>query len=184
LRFISLNFHLLFNKIIKIIYYYREITIPNWIIHNKWTDKAGIERSIAHYVDRNIDYATQWIEEVDDSNSKIYDERIVIRQLKHFYNKDLENKASDEKMYVKAFYIHHLLDYFRETRFDTQDLDLIFKKFLQEKVTVEINKDNRNKINFQKEIQSIFDLFRNHKDQLLTDLEGDYISPTTKKISQ
>jgi len=158
--------------------------LPNWLIHNKWTDKAGIDRLIANYVDRNIDYGTQWVEESHkNTNSNHDDERIVVKQLRHFYKKDNETKYSNKYLYVKAFYIHHLLDYFRETRFNIQDLDLIFKKFLQEKVTIEISIDNGSKINFKKEIQSIFKLFRHNKDQLFADLEGDYISPTTKKTS-
>jgi hypothetical protein len=106
-----------------------------------------------------------------------------VKQLRHFYKKDLEAKYSKEYLYVKAFYVHHLLDYFRETRFDIHDLDLIFKKFLQEKIIDEIYLDKGNKINFQKEILSIFKLFRTNKDQLFADLEGDYISPTPKKKS-
>ena len=95
----------------------------------------------------------------------------------------MEARYSNDYLCVKAFYIHHLLDYFRETRYDIKNLDLIFEKFLQEKVIDEIYLDNGNLINFQKEIQSIFELFRNYKDQLFADLEGDYISPTPKKNS-
>ena len=158
--------------------------MPNWLVHNKWTDKAGIERIIANYVDRNIDYGTQWVEESHNDNSNYnIDDRIVVKQLHHFYKKDKEAKYSTEYLYVKAFYIHHLLDYFRETRFNTQNLDLIFNKFQQEKVTTEIKTDDGNIINFQREIQTIFNLFRRNKDQLFADLEGDYISPTTKKNS-
>lgn len=104
-----------------------------------------------------------------------------MKQLRYFFKKDKNLKRTEENLHVKAFYIHHLLDYFRETRYDRQKLDLIFRKFLQEKVIDEISLDNGNKINFQTEIQSIFELFRNHKDQVLADLEGDYISPTPKK---
>lgn len=158
--------------------------MPNWLVHNKWTDKAGIDRLIANYVDRNIDYGIQWVEESNNNSSlRNNDERIVVKQLRHFYKKDIEAKYSNDLLYVKAFYIHHLLDYFRETCYDTQNLDLIFKKFLQEKIIIEIYLDNGNKINFQSEIYSIFNLFRNNKDQLYADLEGDYISPTIKKTS-
>ncbi len=104
-----------------------------------------------------------------------------MKQLRYFFKKDKNLKRTEENLHVKAFYIHHLLDYFRETRYDIKNLDLIFKKFLQEKVIDEIYLDNGNIINFQPEIQSIFELFRNHKDQVLADLEGDYISPTPKK---
>ena len=158
--------------------------MPNWLIHNKWTDKAGIDRIIANYVDRNIDYGTQWVEaSLYDSSTFNNNDRIVVKQLKHFYKKDREAKYSKDYLYVKAFYIHHLLDYFRETRFDTRNLNLIFKKFLQEKVIIEIFTDDGKRINFQNEIQSIFKLFRHNKDQLFADLEGDYISPTNKKNS-
>jgi hypothetical protein len=92
--------------------------------------------------------------------------------LKHFYKKDLENKASDEKMYVKAYYIHHLLDYFRETRYNTQNFDLVFEKFLQEKVIDKILSKEGIEISFQNEINSIFRLIKKNKNLLLDDLEG------------
>ncbi|MEJ2294377.1 MAG: hypothetical protein P8Y23_06360 [Candidatus Lokiarchaeota archaeon] len=104
-----------------------------------------------------------------------------MKQLRHFYKKDQEAKYSNESLYVKAFYIHHLLDYFRETRFDIHNLDLVFTHFLQEKVIDELYLEDGKKINFQKEIQSIFKLFKHNKDQLFADLEGDYISPNPKK---
>jgi hypothetical protein len=52
---------------------------------------------------------------------------------------------------------------------------------LQEKVIDELYLEDGKKITFQKEIQSIFKLFRRNKDQLFADLEGDYISPNPKK---
>ena len=84
-------------------------------------------------------------------------------------------------MYVKAFYLHHLLDYFRETRFDINDIDLIFDKFLQEKVITQLVNNKGKEINFQNEIHQIFDLLKKNKRELYSDLRGEYLTKSDNK---
>ena len=144
--------------------------MPNWVIHNKWSDKAGIDRFIATYVDRSIDYGGNWAV-VDDNDKDIkIEDRVVTRQLKYFYKKDLEKEYSSERMYVKAFYLHHLLDYFRETRFNIYDMELVFKAFLQEKVKIEITDGKDIIANFSKEVNDLFQLLRDHHQEFYEDL--------------
>jgi hypothetical protein len=142
---------------------------------------AGIDELIANVVDRNIDYGTTWAFDSDIKNPSNDDESVITKQLKFFHQKDLEKKYSDKNLYVKAFYLHHLLDYFRETRFDIYDIDLIFDKFLQEKVKIHIVNNKGKKINFQIEIHQIFDLLKKNKRELYSDLRGEYLTRLDNK---
>jgi len=142
---------------------------------------AGIDELIANVVDRNIDYGTTWAFNSNNNDPSNDDESVIVKQLKFFHQKDLEKKYSDKNLYVKAFYLHHLLDYFRETRFDIYDIDLIFDKFLQEKVKTQIVNNKGKKINFQNEIYQIFDLLKKNKRELYSDLRGKYLTRLDNK---
>ncbi len=145
---------------------------------------AGIDGLIANVVDRNIDYGTTWAFDPHNNDASNDDESVIVKQLKFFHQKDLEKKFSDKNLYVKAFYLHHLLDYFRETRFDIYDIDLIFDKFLQEKVKTQIVNCKGKKINFQNEIYQIFDLLKKNKRELYSDLRGKYLTRLDNKKEQ
>jgi len=144
--------------------------MPNWVIHGKWTDKAKIDRLIANYVNQNIDYGTEWAFSKDARSNSDEEESNASRQLKFFYKKDLEKQYSNEKMYVKAFYIHHLLDFLKETRLNVRDLNIVFAKFLKKKVQSDIFDENGESINFMKEINEIFALIKDNQDELIEDL--------------
>ena len=144
--------------------------MPNWVIHSKWTDKAKIDRLIANYVNQNIDYGTEWAFSKEARNNINEEETNASRQLKFFYKKDLEKQYSNENMYVKAFYIHHLLDFLKETRLSVRDLDIVFANFLKKKVQSEIIDENGDCINFMKEINEIFALLKENQDELIEDL--------------
>jgi len=145
---------------------------------------AGIDELIANVVDRNIDYGTTWAFNSNNNNPSNDDESVIVKQLKFFHQKDLEKFFSDKNLYVKAFYLHHLLDYFRETRFDIYDIDLIFDKFLQEKVKTQIVNNKGKEINFQIEIHQIFDLLKKNKRELYSDLRGEYLTRLDNKKEQ
>jgi len=121
----------------------------------------------------------------DEKDALIYDEddSNIVRQLKYFYQKDLEKKFSDKKLYIKAFYLHHLLDFFKETRVEVYDLDLVFKKFLQEKVNAEISDISGKNVSFQKELDELFDLLKKNKQELYDDLQGANLTRSEKKKS-
>ncbi len=145
---------------------------------------AGIDELIANVVDRNIDYGTTWAFNSNNNDPSNDDESVIVKQLKFFHQKDLEKNFSDKNLYVKAFYLHHLLDYFRETRFDIYDIDLIFDKFLQEKVKTQIVNNKGKEINFQIEIHQIFDLLKKNKRELYSDLRGEYLTRLDNKKEQ
>ncbi|GAG90411.1 unnamed protein product [marine sediment metagenome] len=101
-----------------------------------------------------------------------------------FHQKDLENEKDNKNSYVKAFYLHHLLDYFRETRINIYDIDLVFKNFLLEKIGPEIVNRKGFKISFFNEIQQIFNLLKKNKKELYSDLRGEYLTNLDKKNGQ
>jgi hypothetical protein len=117
-------------------------------------------------VNRALDYGFNWaFYKQDDTESGIKNESIIIQQLKYFFEKD-KNKRG----YIKALYLHHLLDYFKETYVNVNNLDLVFEKFLQSKVVVEMNDSEGKRIVFQEDIDDIFDLVRKNKEELFKDL--------------
>ena len=126
-------------------------------------------------MNRFIDYGVNWA--LNDNKSELpeYDDPIILRQLKFFHESDLEKKYSKENLYVKACYMHHLLDFFRETRVDINDMELVFNKFLESKVIIEYIDIDDNVINFQKEVDEIFNLLRENKYEFYEDLKGMYL---------
>ncbi len=121
-------------------------------------------------VNRTLDYGFNWtLYQEDDATIEDYDDSIISLQLKHFTEKEKNKKG-----YIKALYLHHLLDFFKETYVNIYDIELVFKKFLQDKVIIEIPDVEGNPINFQEEIQEIFHLLRENNEELYIDLKGEY----------
>ena len=132
-------------------------------------------------MNRFIDYGVNWaLNNNNKSEIPEYDDPIILRQLKFFHERDLEKKYSKENLYVKACYMHHLLDFFRETRVDINDMELVFKKFLESKVIVEYIENDDNIINFQKEVDENFQLLRENKHEFYEDLKGMYLLNSEK----
>lgn len=123
-------------------------------------------------MDRNIDYGTEWT--FNEKLKHLFDEEdsIVLKQLKFFHYKDLEKKYSKEQSYVKAFYLHHLLDFFMETRVNIYNIQQVFHEFLERKVVIEFTDKNGEIINFQKQVNGIFNLLLENKEELYLDLKG------------
>ncbi len=76
--------------------------------------------------------------------------------------------------------MHHLLDFFKETYVNIYDLELVFQKFQQDKVFVEISDSLGNKYDFRKDIYEIFQLIRDNREELYFDLKGEYLSNLEK----
>ena len=123
-------------------------------------------------MDKNIDYGTEWAFNDKFRDLINEDDNVILRQLKFFHYKDLEKRYSKENLYVKAFYLHHLLDFFMETRVNIYNIENVFQKFLEKKVVTEFIDKKGNKINFQKEIKEIFQLLAENKEELYIDLKG------------
>ncbi|MFX1390552.1 MAG: hypothetical protein ACFE9Z_10850 [Promethearchaeota archaeon] len=101
----------------------------------------------------------------DLENPERIDSKIV-QQINFFYEKDKNKKG-----YIKALFLHHLLDFFKETHVNIYDIDLVFEKFLQNKIVNEIIDSEGQKINFNREINEIFDLVKQNKEELFNDLK-------------
>jgi len=145
-------------------------------VHSKWAKKAGIDKIIADFVNRNIDYGTSWAFTKNENDFPVEEfESTKTKQLNFFYQKDLE-KENGHKSYVKAYYLHHLLDYFRETRINIYEIKTVFDQFLKEKIETEIINAEGNKVNFLEEIHQIFDVLRKNKEELYSDLKGGYFT--------
>ena len=136
----------------------------------------GINKIIADFVNRNIDYGTSWAfnESENDFSLKEY-ESAIAKQLDFFHQKDLEDKY-DHNSYVKAYYLHHLLDYFKETRINIDEISSVFDQFLKEKIETETINIEGKKVNFLKEIHQIFDFLRKNKEELYSDFKGGYFT--------
>jgi len=145
--------------------------MPNWNVHNKWTEKAGIDPLIANFVNTNIDYGTEWAFSENEQKSEDIDQPIALRQLKFFYKKDVEKTYNNDFLYVKAYYLHHLLDFIKETRLNLDDLDRFFEQFLKKKVFLEFIDENKSVISFTDQLNEIRDLVGKNRDELILDLK-------------
>ena len=72
--------------------------------------------------------------------------------------------------------MHHLLDYFKETRINIYEINAVFDQFLREKIETETTNNKGKKVNFLKEIHQIFDFLRKNKEELYSDLKGGYFT--------
>jgi len=128
---------------------------------------AGIPLKIAEFVNRSIDYGSDWAvkHDYEETQEGIFENNIH-RQLVYFYTRDTEKKN-----FVKACYLHHLLDYFKETYVDLHNENLVFQKFLEHKVISKISYNNKREVSFEKEISELFQLIKNNKNMLYSDLE-------------
>ncbi len=150
--------------------------MPNWIVHSKWAKKAGIDKFIADFVNRNIDYGTSWAFKKSENDFSVEEyESTAAKQLNFFHQKDLEEEY-DHNSYVKAYYLHHLLDYFKETRINILEMNVVFDQFLKEKIETKTINNEGIKVHFLKEIHQIFDFLRKNKDELYSDLKGVYFT--------
>ncbi len=123
-------------------------------------------------VNRAIDYGFNWAFYKQDAvDFDVNNENIIFRQIQYFYEKEINKKG-----YIKALYLHHLLDFFKETHVNIYDINLVFEKFRQNKAILEITDVEGNKINFQEELKDIFKLLKENKKELYEDLKGNYLA--------
>ena len=91
-----------------------------------------------------------------------------------FHQKDLEEDYNHNS-HVKAYYLHHLLDYFKETRINIYEINAVFDQFLKEKIETETINNKGNKVNFQEVIEEVFKLLKDNKKEFYEDLKGEYL---------
>ena len=127
-------------------------------------------------MNRNIDYGTSWAFNRTIGNYSVGENQSnIVKQLIYFHQQDID-EGNGLNSHIKAFYLHHLLDYFKETRINISNINAVFEIFLKEKIEIEIISYNGKKVNFLKEIQQIFDVLRKNKEVLYSDLKGGYFT--------
>jgi len=127
----------------------------------KWAHKAGIPEGIANITNRVIDYGFNWVYSAKSDIKNNDDPRFL--HLTYFYEMDPKNKN-----YIKAYYLHRVLDHLKETRH--KELDKALKEFETEKCLIEIERLNGQIINFKKEIDVILSLLRDNENKVLADI--------------
>jgi hypothetical protein len=115
------------------------------------------------------------VNENNDNTRDNNEDRIILQQLGYFFKREEKNPG-----YIKALYLHHLLDFFKETHVNIQNIDKVYEKFLQDKVIAEISNVNGEIINFHNDIDEIFELLRANIEELYEDLKGEYTANLEK----
>lgn len=127
----------------------------------KWTEKAGIPEGIANITNRVIDYGFNWVYSAKSDIKNNDDPRFL--HLTYFYEMDPINKN-----YIKAYYLHRVLDHLKETRH--KELDKALKEFETEKCLTEIERSDGQIITFKKELEEILTLLKQNKRNVLSDI--------------
>lgn len=127
----------------------------------KWAHTAGIPEGIANITNRVIDYGFNWVYSAKSDIKNNDDPRFL--HLTYFYEMDPKNMN-----YIKAYYLHRVLDHLKETRH--KELGKALKEFETEKCLIEIERPNGQIINFRKEIDSILSLLRDNENKVLADI--------------
>ena len=105
--------------------------------------------------------------EENDIKAEENNDNVIFKQLKFFYEKGKKNND-----YIKALFLHHLLDFFKDTYIDINDIELVFEKFLEDKIPFSITDSEGKEVNFKKELNEIFQLIRKNKPELLYDIKS------------
>src|SRR5271157_5288462 len=122
--------------------------MPNWFIHVKWASKAGISEATSHVVNRIIDYgsfSTLFMVDKNNEENKNEIDNPQFYELKYLHEKD---PITGE--FVKAYYLHLILDHLKETRY--KDFTKAIDEFLAEKILSEIRLPDGGILSFRKEL--------------------------------
>nr|MDO8083853.1 hypothetical protein [Candidatus Sigynarchaeum springense] len=126
---------------------------------------AGISESTAHVVNRIIDYGSFStffnIKEAPDQFKD--DQRYFV--IKYLYHKDPAKNS-----YVKAYYLHLLLDHLKETRI--ADVDGAVNDFINNKALVELPIEDEIVLNFKRELDDLAALIHANRDEVSSDIHG------------
>ncbi|MBN2154310.1 MAG: hypothetical protein JW839_22840 [Candidatus Lokiarchaeota archaeon] len=139
--------------------------MPNWLTHASWASRAGISESTAHIVNQVIDYGSFStffnVKEAPDQFQD--DQRYFI--IKYLYRKDPASNS-----YVKAYYLHLLLDHLRETRI--RDVDAAVNDFIDNKALIELPIGDDIVLNFRRELDDLASMIHENREEIWSDLHG------------
>ncbi|MEX2680472.1 MAG: hypothetical protein Q6373_002645 [Candidatus Sigynarchaeota archaeon] len=139
--------------------------MPNWMVHARWAKKAGISESTAHVVNQIIDYGSfSTFFNVDAAPNQFKDDQ------RYFVIKYLYHKDPVKNSYVKAYYLHLLLDYFKETRI--VDIDKAVDDFINNRALVELPIENNIVLSFKRELYDLASLIHANREEISLDMHG------------
>ncbi|MFX1575173.1 MAG: hypothetical protein ACFFB0_20750 [Promethearchaeota archaeon] len=105
--------------------------------------------------------------EEKDIRAEENNDNLIFKQLKFFYEQGKRNNN-----YIKALFLHHLLDFFKETYIDINNIERVFEKFIENKIPFTITDSEGKEVNFKEELNQIFQLIRRNKVELIQDLKS------------
>jgi hypothetical protein len=95
--------------------------MPKWEIHNKWAEKMGITKEISNFVNHLSDFPERSKEFMEFCECeaegiilqlvKAHDFRMIMKIPKYLQVVFLQRQKGSE--YVKAWYLHYVLDYIK-----------------------------------------------------------------------
>jgi hypothetical protein len=128
--------------------------MPKWEIHDKWAERMGISKEISNFVNQLSDFPEETQEfmefcereggEIILQLVRVHDFRMIMKIPKYLQIVFLQRQKGSE--YVKAWYLHYVLDYIKmapaltpeevikrtEDRFERCDELEIIKEFVME----------------------------------------------------
>ena len=143
----------------------------------KWACRLGISEPIAHVVNRLVDYgsfSTYFMSEgvVDDGAITGHDEDDgtppVVHE--HVLLKFMHRKDPTRFEYVKAYYVHLMLDHLKETRHP--DLGAAIDEFINQKALLSIKLRDGAVVSFEKVVNEIMSFFRVNELEIMKDIHG------------
>ncbi len=156
--------------------------MPKWEIHNKWAEQMGISKEVSVFINLIIDFPQKCQEFLDfcdrDPDAKIYSKgrptHITIGQfMRHDsgrnkeYARKIQLKFLRQKgvEYIKAWYLHHILDYIKWwiTETPSESIPRI-EDILQAKRLEKMFGSSA-----KQELQTITNFVTNHSEEILQD---------------
>jgi hypothetical protein len=156
--------------------------MPEWKIHNKWAEKAGISKEVSGFVNLLIDFPQKCQEFLDfcdrEQAARIYkggkSTRMTIlplirhnsaRNKKYARKIQLEFLRQKGDEYIKAWYLHQILDYLKWwVTEEPSEYVLSIEDILQAK-----RLDRQIGSPQDRELQNIKNFVMNHSEEILRD---------------
>ncbi len=139
--------------------------MPNWYIHLKWALKAGVSENVAHVVNRSIDYGASFVFFALKRKHAMENDDRRYHELLYLYEKDPEHLE-----YVKAYYMHFLLDHLKETK--KKELASALDEYKQEKALLEVILEDGRVVSFLKMVDDLISLLLEHEAEVTADVYG------------
>ncbi len=143
----------------------------------KWACKLGISEPVAHVVNRLVDYgsfSTYFMSEGVDDDGAITghdeDDGTPPEVHEHVMLKFMYRKDPSRLEYVKAYYVHLMLDHLKETRHPGLGDALV--EFKDHKVPLSIKNRDGAVISFENIVNEIMSFFRGNEREIMNDIHG------------